>query len=137
LPSGARWQGKGCALQGSFTHSGQQYTRYCIVQLQKPILISSSEPQQASFRIAAECLEQQEPLIGSWSKQAYSLSVIPQVTLLLPCQPRHAVKRRLRAGQDAAKSHAVLFGHAFSQAAMDTALGESLLPVSSSGHLHK
>jgi hypothetical protein len=125
LPSGKRWEGKGWALEGTFTHGGQQYRRYCIVQLQKPLLMNSSEPQQVSFRIAAECCGQQEPLIGSWSKHAYSLSVVPQVTLLLPAQPRHAVKRRLRAGQDAAKSHGLLFGNALSQAAIDTALGES------------
>ena len=136
LPPGKRWEGKGWALEGTFTHGGQQYRRYCIVQLQKPLLINSSEPQQASFRIAAECCGQQEPLIGSWSKQAYSLSVTPQVTLLLPTQPRHAVKRRLRAGQDAAKSHVLLYGNAFSQAAIDFALGESF-PVSNAGHLHK
>jgi hypothetical protein len=136
LPSGKRWEGKGCYLEGTFTHEGQQYTRYCIVQLMKPLLISSSEPQQTSFRIAADCCVQQERLIGSWSKQAYNLRVTPQVTLLLPTQPMHAVKRRLRAGQDAVKSHTLLFGNAFSQAAIDTALGESL-PFSKAGHLHK
>jgi hypothetical protein len=124
LPSGRRWEGKGWDLKGTFTHGGHQYTRYCIAQLMKPILISSSEPQQASFRIAAECLSPGEALIGSWSKQAYSLSVVPQATLLLPCQPRHALKRRLRVGQDAAQGHALLFRSAFSQAAIDCALGE-------------
>ena len=129
LPRQKRWEGKGRDLEGVFTHQEQQYSRYCIAQFTKPILVSSGQLQQASFRIAAECLFSGEALIGSWSKQAYNLSVVPQATLLLPTQPRHVVKRRLRAGQDAAKPHSLLYGNAFSQAAIDTALGESLLPL--------
>jgi hypothetical protein len=109
------WRVKARPLNGSLLVRGVAYTCHSIVELMshEGLLLHKGHQQTVTVRVAAEFLAagSSSDAVGTWSKQAFSVAVWPEETLLLHCQPPQPVGRKFKSYSSACThTYEALFG---------------------------
>ena len=108
----SEWGDKALPLHGQVLVADVAYSHYSILQLMtKEGLLLSGGPQDVSVRVAAACCGRGIQVVGSWSKDPFTLTVAPQHTLLMHCQPPRPLGGKFMATSEACThTHEALFG---------------------------
>lgn len=119
------WGFKAQPLESSAVVAGVAYSHFSIMQLMshEGLLLSGGQ-QELSVHVAADLCSGNVAISGVWSKQQVKLTVAPQESLLLHCQPPGSVGIKFLSMSSACThTYEALYG--WTPAVVTTALGKS------------